>query len=200
MTQTRVLKAHIWERSDEDWYCEPSWISERLFEEEEFSGAIWDPACGLGRICESASKRNHAIVYSDICDRGYDPYGMKVVRDFLDSGDKKIENIVSNPPFDIIRDFAERALTLAIHKVAFVCPVPRLNAAGKWLKDTPLRRVWLITPRPSMSPGRVILDGAKAGGGKMDYCWLVWEHGYQGTPELRWLRKNRLNFRPYGIF
>ena len=50
----RALKAHIWDREDGDWYAEPSWCSQRLFEEETFSGGIYDPACGMCRILSSA--------------------------------------------------------------------------------------------------------------------------------------------------
>jgi hypothetical protein len=41
-----------------------------------------------------------------------------------------------------------------------------------------------------MPPGHVIARGEKPGGGKMDYCWLVWEIGYEGPPEMRWLRRD----------
>lgn len=55
---------------------------------------------------------------------------------------------------------------------------------------TPLRRVWMMTPRPSMPPGHVITAGGKITGGKMDYCWLVWEAGYEGEAEIKWLRRD----------
>jgi hypothetical protein len=29
-----------------------------------------------------------------------------------------------------------------------------------------------------MPPGHTITAGEKPGGGKMDFCWLVWECGY----------------------
>jgi hypothetical protein len=70
-----------------------------------------------------------------------------------------------------------------------VFPTARLNAAH-WLKGTPLRRVWMMTPRPSMPPGHVIARGEKPGGGKMDYCWLVWEQGHEGAAEIQWLRRD----------
>ena len=74
-------------------------------------------------------------------------------------------------------------------KVAVIFPTARLNAAH-WIRETPLRRVWLLTPRPSMPPGHVIAAGQKAGGGKVDFCWLVFERGHQGPAELRWLYRD----------
>lgn len=185
----KKLDAHIWEREANDHYVEPEWVSRRLFDDEPFEGAVWDPACGFGRICESARLAGHPIVYSDICDRGYDPHNLKVICDFLETWGKRAQNIVTNPPFDIADKFALHALKLALHKVAIVFPTARLNAAH-WIRGTPLRRVWMLTPRPSMPPGHVIARGEKPGGGKMDYCWLVWEQGYTGEPEMGWLRRD----------
>jgi len=66
----------------------------------------------------------------------------------------------------------------------------RLNAAH-WLRDTPLARIYLLTPRPSMPPGHVILAGEKPGGGSQDFCWLVFFHKHKGPPELRWLHRDQ---------
>jgi len=44
-------------------------------------------------------------------------------------------------------------------------PVACLNAAH-WLQGTPLRRISLLTPRPSMPPGHIIAAGSKPGGGQ----------------------------------
>jgi hypothetical protein len=61
---------------------------------------------------------------------------------------------------------------------------------SRWLQQTPLLRVWFITPRPSMPPGHVLEAGGKPGNGTTDYAWFVWLRGYDGTPEVRWLRRN----------
>ena len=106
-------------------------------------------------------------------------------------------NLVFNPPFDLAREFALQALLLARNKVAMIFPTARLNAAS-WLEGTPLVRVWLMTPRPSMLPGARVKAGEKPGGGKSDYVWLVWDWrnrniddgGWTDQPELRWLQRD----------
>lgn len=185
-SEKRVLKAHIWEREENEHYVEPEWVSRRLFEEEDFTPGIWDPCCGFGTIPKSAIARGLYGIGTDIVDRGY--ADLASLNDFLTMDRGRSPNIVCNPPFNIADQFALHALKLA-DKVAMVFPTARMNAAH-WIKGTPLRRVWLMTPRPSMPPGYVIARGEKPGGGKMDYCWLVWERGYQGEPELRWLRRD----------
>ena len=183
----KPLKAHIWDREIDEHYVEPFWCSTRLFEEELFEGEIYDPCCGFGRIVEGARKLGLTAYGSDLVDRGY--VGSKSGIEFLTAEIEDVDNIVCNPPFDITPMFALKALETARRKVAMIFPITRLNAAH-WLQGTPLVRVWLMTPRPSMPPGHTITAGEKPGGGKMDYCWMVWERGYFGDPQLRWLRRD----------
>jgi hypothetical protein len=192
----KPLRAHIWDRNADDWYVEPEWCSRRLFEEEQFEGTIWDPACGLGRIVRSAIDAGHAVKATDIEFRQStdDPIDdLKAVADFLTCTDKA-DNIVSNPPFDIAPQFVLHALALATSKVAIIFPIACLNAAAgpkkhRWIVGTPLRRVWLMSPRPSMPPGHVIAAGEEPKGGKADYCWLVFDRGYTGAAQLCWLHR-----------
>lgn len=180
-----AVQAHQWQREEHEHYVEPEWCSRRLFEVERFVGGIWDPCCGFGRIPESAKAFGLENSASDIVDRGYP--GCRV-GDFLKS-EGGAPNIVCNPPFNIIRPFAEHALRMAVRKVAMIFPTRRLNAAH-WLRQTPLVQVWMLTPRPSMPPGHVIASGEEAGGGKVDFCWLVWEHGHTGRTEFGWLHRD----------
>jgi hypothetical protein len=188
----KKLDAHVWEREANEHYVEPKWCSLRLFQEEEFDRMkqVWDPCCGFGHIPESAKAAGMPHVYaSDLVDRGY--AGLGEVADFLKCTDNQASPyIVCNPPFNIAAEFVLHALKLgATEKVAAVFPTARLNAAH-WLHNTPLQRVWMMTPRPSMPPGHVISAGGKPGGGKMDYCWLVWDRAHVGAAEIRWLKRD----------
>jgi len=182
----KEVNAHVWEREEHEHYVEPYWCSNRLFEEERFDGGIWDPCCGFGRIPDGAIMAGIGGIGTDLVDRGYRRLGGTI--DFMKCDHIFAPNIVCNPPFDIAPAFAQRALMVP-GKVAMIFPTARLNAAH-WLRGTPLKRVWLMTPRPSMPPGHTIAAGKKPGGGKMDYCWLVWEHGHEGCAELRWLQRD----------
>lgn len=62
-------------------------------------------------------------------------------------------------------------------------------AAHAWAREA--NEHYVEPPRPSMPPGHVIAAGEKPAGGKMDFCWLVFEHGYGGSPELCWLRRSK---------
>jgi hypothetical protein len=180
----RPHASHIWARESVDWYVEPMWVTTRLFDVEPFTGTIHDPAVGLGRIVEAARAHGYQATGADIVDRG----ASFALVDFLETTDL-LDNIIGNPPCALVREFAAHALVLVRHKVALQFPVARLNAAGKWLAPLPLRRLWLLTPRPSMPPGDVILRGEKSKGGKTDFAWLVFDKAFAGVPTINWLAR-----------
>jgi hypothetical protein len=182
----QVRNSHVWNRHEHDWYQEPPWCSRRLFEAEPFTGAVLDPCCGGGNIVEAARAHGHPAHGTDIADRGYGETGI----DFLAGTLDRVDNVVCNPPFKVAPQFVARALELARYKVAIIFPTARLNAA-RWLQALPLARVWLLTPRPSMPPGEVILRGEKPGNGKEDFCWVVLEHGHRGPAAMHWLHRDR---------
>jgi hypothetical protein len=184
------LNAHIWAKQPQEHYVENQWVARRIFDVEKFDGNVYDPCCGFGRIPEAAKAAGLEAFGCDIVDRGYT---YTTICDFLKS-DIRADNIVCNPPFNLGEEFARHALKLAERKVALIFPVRRLNAAGKWMKETPLYRLWFLTPRPSMPPGGVVLklesEGREASGGTIDFCWATWLKGYDGAPTVGWLHRD----------
>lgn len=181
----RERKSHIWEKETDEHYVEPAWCSRRLFQEEQFVGAIYDPACGFGTIVKEACLAGFMAEGRDKIDRGF----AADTACFFDYKGRW-DNIVTNPPFGAAEAFHEKAMQVAMRKVAFILPVAALNAAWPWMVNSTLRRIWLLTPRPSMPPGHVIAAGEKPQGGRVDYCWCVWQHGYMGAPEVAWLHRD----------
>lgn len=185
----RVKHSHVWKRDPHDFYVEPHWCSARLFAIEDFSGGIWDPACGTGRIVQSAHRACIGGVGSDIVFRGMGPE-----LDFFDAKADCVifDHIVSNPPYGIAARFVTHALTLARGKVAMLLPAVWLSGdkRSRWLEDTPLARVLFLTPRPSMPPGDEVIAGLKPSNGTADYAWLIWAHAHDGPPTLGWLRRD----------
>lgn len=187
----RPEASHRWAKEEHEWYTEPLWIGRRLFEVERFDGLVCDPCCGLGNMLAGAEAAGLPTVGYDLIDRGA-PH-LEETRDFLSSSDR-FPNIIGNPPFELGKEFALHALSLADRKVAFVFPLRRLPAAWKWLKATPLYRVWLLCPRPSMPPGHEYLRlqalGKEPSGGKQDFVILTWLKGYEGAPTIADLHRD----------
>ena len=138
----RRRESYVWPRDDADWYVEPTWCSIRLFAVESFVGHVHDPAAGMGRIVEAARAHGLPATGADIVDRSF---GF-MVQDFA-LATEPVDNIVTNPPFALARQFVDHALELARRKIAILFPIARLNAA-RWLEDTSFRQLWLLTPRP----------------------------------------------------
>jgi SAM-dependent methyltransferase len=181
------LRAHLWKRDPLGFYVEPAWVDERFFETEEFAGEVHDPGCGIGRVAEAAYRNGYKVIATDIVNRGYPHFDGCL--DFLLLDRPLAENVVCNPPYNLVREFIEHALMLAPGKVAMIMEARRLNAAH-WLIPLPLARIHLLTPRPSMPPGRVILAGEKPKGGRQDFIWTVFDRKHRGRPELRWLHRD----------
>ena len=182
----KVRKSHVWEKAEFDHYIEPPWCSARLFEAEDFIGTIYDPACGIGTIFRTARAAGLDICASDL--QGWDD-GHSLPRDFF-AQKYDIPNIVSNPPFTVFKEFALKALDDASRKVALMWLSRRVLAAGKWLRQMPLARIYYLTPRPSMPPAHLIKAGIKPAGGSQDYVWLVWDKKHVGRPEVLWLHRD----------
>lgn len=189
--------SHIWARAQHEHYVEPEWCSKRLFDVEKFEGGILDPCCGFGRIPEAAKAAGYHAIGSDIEDRtngkymrGLDFLSCDFPREILiPQAGGECENIVCNPPFDLFPKFAMTALSWAPRKVAMIWLVRTLPAA-RWLRETPLTRILLLTPRPSMPPGHTITAGEKPGGGKQDFCWLIWDKQHIGPATIGWLHRD----------
>jgi hypothetical protein len=191
----RKRESSLWAREANDWYIEPQWCSLRLFEEETFRGFVCDPACGSGNIIRACTTHEIPARGMDIERRaGHGSWQ----QDWLTYDGPAFDNIVSNPPFGLCDDrkagthpFVEQCLKFSMRKVALLLPANWIQGdkRSRWLEVSPLRRVWFISPRPSMPPGHVIAAGAKPGNGTTDYAWFVWQHDYDGAPEVKWLRR-----------
>lgn len=187
MAIIRQKNAHLWNRDPFDWYVEPYECSMALFEIEEFDGGIWDPACGIGRIIETARASGYAAFGSDIVRRG--EFCDEVFDFFSNIPNFEFSNIVSNPPFGVAEEFVQRCLEIIPTggKVAMLLPMVWLSGFSSkrdWLPNSPLCRFLPISPRPSMPPGRVIEAGERPGNGTKDFAWFVWQAGYHGNPEV----------------
>lgn len=195
-------KAHIWERDPHDYYVEGQWCNAALFAAVPFCGAVYDPACGMGRIVTAARAAGIEAWGTDLIRRWNQCFE---TANFLDSHHepRSVDNIVCNPPFrlcqakTIVRGpepfaFVKRCLEVARYKVALLLPAGWHHslAAADFLTGTEmgLAKILVLTPRPSMPPGRLIEAGVRPGGGTIDFAYFVFVRGHDGPPHGGWLR------------
>jgi hypothetical protein len=194
MAVVRKKDAHIWERDEYDWYVEPSECSAALFASEDFSGRVWDPACGIGRIVKSAREAGLSAVGTDIVKR--DPICEAEIDFLRHDAIVGFDHIVSNPPFGCAETFIQKAInTVPLGgKVAMLLPLVWLTGFSSkrdWLPESPLKTLMPISPRPSMPPGAVVVSGQKVGNGTKDFAWFVWQRGYSEGCKVHFLNTNR---------
>lgn len=183
-------KVSRFERAKHDWYVEPDWAVSLLIAAVPFEGAIYDPCCGMGTIPKAFEAAGFKATGTDLIDRGYGVGG----QDFLKFNRKHIAptaNIVMNPPYKLTEAFIDQALRFATDKVAVVVPLNFLCSKARHgrYQEWPIWRILILSSRPSMLPGVNLLAGEKAGGGAIDYCWLVFKKGYTGLPGVKWLAR-----------
>ena len=196
----RKKDSNLWERERNDHYVEPEWCSLRLFEQEKFEGNITDPSCGFGNIVKSARASGHEAFGYDLVRRADEDIcaGLSDFMDPLWESPHPVHNIVSNPPFGLCdsRDgkpgYVELAVRRVERKAALLLPANWVQGdkRSRWMETMPLRKVLFIAPRPSMPPGHVIKAGVRPGNGTTDYAFFLFLKGYDGRPEVGWLRKN----------
>ncbi|WP_242181564.1 trimethylguanosine synthase [Sphingomonas sp. CARO-RG-8B-R24-01] len=69
-------RSTAFERAAQDWYVEPRFCVEQLADAVSFEGhTIWDPCCGGGNITNTFADRGHAVIATDIVDRGARHFG-----------------------------------------------------------------------------------------------------------------------------
>ena len=114
-------RTHIFKKDVNSHYVEPGWVSERLLEVEDFGplgSRILDPCCGWGTILLRVQEAGYTPIGGDIYDRlKRGERGLNIEfhhGDFLrDPPAPDIVSIITNPPFELIREFAERAIDVA---------------------------------------------------------------------------------------
>ena len=177
------MKASGYDRWANDYYVEPKWAIDGLLDVEPIRGDSHDPCCGAGNIPRAMIERGLPCHASEIANRGYGT----THTDFFSSPPLYCENIISNPPFNRMQDFVNRALTISSDKVIVLARLAFLESQSRyeWWHTVPLARVWISSRRMSMPPGG---SGIKATGGTVAYAWFVFERGYTGKPVLGWFK------------
>lgn len=156
-------------RQKEDFYPTPKYVTEALLNNYHFTGKIWEPACGDGRLSEVLLQHYKDVESSDLVDRGYGQGGV----DFLTST-KTAPNIITNPPFHLAYEFIVQGLNLSEKCLALLLPIRYLT--GK-------KRAKLYAKFP---PAKVIVIPNKVdflgfGSPAMEFAWFVWEKGVTQT-------------------
>lgn len=167
-----------------DYYATDPKAVELLLAQETFSHRIWEPACGEGHISEVLKRHGYEVYSTDLIDRGY---GGNPCEDFLATPRTFWDgDIITNPPYKYAREFVGQALALVTkaHKVAMFVKLTFLEGQARrdLFRQYPPQTVYVSSAR--LECGK---NGVFTGSSAVAYCWIVWQKGWGGVPQLKWI-------------
>lgn len=182
------------QRVENDFYATPFKTTEAILNKEVLLGSILEPACGEGHIVKVLKEYYpfSEIVATDLIKRkDIFNLGLGGETDFLtyDFG-RKFDNVITNPPFTLAKEFIEKALEIANDKVLIFGRIQLLETTSrrKLFETTPLKYVYVFSERQTPLPnGKELDENGKAWSSAMCFAWFVWEKGYKGDPIIKWL-------------
>lgn len=173
----------------DDFYATPPEAVRALLEVEQFSGTIWEPACGDGAIVNVLRAAGHWVYATDLVDRGCPDSESRI--DFLLERAPNVGAIITNPPYALASKFVAHALSLGIPKIAMLLRLSFLEGTGRTaiLDGGQLARAHIFKNRlPFMH--RSDWSGNKVSNA-IPFMWLVWESDWNKPTEL-----HRISWKP----
>lgn len=181
------------EREQDDYYATDPVAIDKLLAVEQPRNFIWECACGGGHLSERLSERGYNVFNTDIKNRGYTKQHFEL--DFLSQEEKPFNfdyDILTNPPYKFAKEFVLKAIEL-LHdgcrcymflKLTFLEGKARFN---ELFKRTPPRCVYVFSERVLCAKNAEFQRMKDGGGSAVAYAWFVWEKGYNGNTEIKWL-------------
>lgn len=182
ISQAHSIQGVSKDREENDFYPTPPNAVHELLKREKFEGLTWECACGDGAISKVLEEYGLEVYSSDLIDRGYGDVGI----DFLNTY-KKVDNIITNPPYKYATEFVQHALTQANKKVAMLLKIQFLEGVKRYelFKTTPLKKVYVFSQRLKIYKNGIQQKNSTM----MCFAWFVWEHGYKGEPIIDWIKE-----------
>jgi hypothetical protein len=168
--------------SGPDYFPTPRWATFALMDNEEFSGDVWECACGDGAMSRVIEGVGKSVISTDLYERGYGESG----HDFL-LAKRSAPNIVTNPPYNCAEGFVANGARLAQRKFALLLRLAFLegaNRANTIFSRSPPSRVWVFSERITFYPTGVEPRGT----GTTAYAWFVWDKDAPSRTELHWFK------------
>jgi len=157
------MRASGYDRNADDWYVEPAWAVDALLAaEEKFCGTVIDPCCGGGNIPSRLKMAGCDTLSSDIVDRNGASDLIGPFETILP--EIPVESVVSNPPYNLAREFIDCALKHTTDRVCVLLRLAFLEGQKRrdWFGTVPLARVWVSSRRMSMPPGGSVVKARAA--------------------------------------
>lgn len=182
------------DRVVDDYYATPRNAIEAILNEVELKGSILEPSAGEGHISVVLKERypDSEIISTDLVHRK-DKFnvGIEGGIDFLNHEFNRIfDNVITNPPFKLAKEFIEKALSISNNKVIMFAKIQLLEGKDRreMFSKFPPKYVYVFSKRVNpLRNGEELDENGKPWASTMCFAWYVWEKGYEGEPIIRWL-------------
>ncbi len=130
---------------------------------------IWEPACGDGAMSRVIEQEGHTVISTDIRHTGYGEGNI----DFLAAEARRCDAIITNPPFNISKEFIQKALSIC-PTVAMLVKSQYWHAKDRYALFHQHPPAWVLplTWRPNFLEGVPGKDSPP-----MECVWTVWLPG-----------------------
>ena|SRR5436190_16883736 len=163
-----------YERRAADLYETPAWVTEALLPHLPPPDEVHDvlePACGSGKMVAVLECGGYSVTANDI-DKGEDFLKPKWESGLYDA-------IITNPPYELAREFIEKALTMADH----VAMLLRTDF------DHAKTRQHLFGQCPQFAKKVVLTKRIRwfedsTGSPSFNHAWYLWNSTHKGPPTL----------------
>ena len=169
------------DREENDFYPTPESATKSLLDAIKLDGNIWECACGNGAMSKVLMANGYDVYSSDLINRGFGETGI----DFLTS-ERKADNIVTNPPFNLSTEFTLKAFELAKHKVIMLSKISYLEGIKRRnliFNQNKLEKVLIFSKRVPFKKASI----NSLAGGLMAFGWFIYDVNYNGKPTIDWI-------------
>lgn len=194
-TSTAVMQRRAAPARGLDFFPTPPWATRAFLQDvllQEFAshcfGSVWEPAAGAGHMAHVLGEVFPRVIASDVEDYGagfeigsFTGQGPDVV------GNRRCDWVITNPPFNLAVEFAERAQRVASVGFALLLRTSWMEGAERYerlFSATPPRLIAQYCERVPMVAGRWDPGAASA----TSYAWFVWHQAhFRKETRLVWI-------------
>lgn len=173
------------ERSKLDYYGTDPRSTRALLKVETFNHEVWEPCAGHHLMVDVLRDAGYQVLATDIAEYDGVQHGKM---DFLNLEGTWDGDIITNPPYGLSTEFAVKALEVVKPgaKVAMFLRLLFLEGNKRYeklFKENPPKVIYVFMNR-QVSDKNDEFDHGSA----VAYAWFVWEKGWQGNPEIKWIK------------
>ncbi len=164
-----------YERKERDLYETPEWVTVALIPHLSAGiDAVWEPACGSGKMVRALEKSIVHVSGTDIANDGHD---------FLKCAGSAANAIITNPPYILAQEFCEHSIRLVEPWKGLVAMLLRTDF------DHAKTRQHLFSGCPQFAKKVVLTKRIQwfedsKGSPSFNHAWFIWDWAHKGAPTL----------------